>query len=92
MPPLSDAVIDAQLCSFIAEQLVYDQPDFQVTPTLNLITQRIIDSLGMLRLRHFLEAQFAITLAPDDLVMQHFETVTALRALIQHKLEATARA
>ena len=84
----SHAAIEAQLCTYIMEKLAYDQPHLRVTPTLDLLTQRLIDSLGMVRLCHFIEETFAITIEPDDLVMSNFATVAQMATLIQAKVAA----
>ena len=47
-----------------------------------LLENGILDSLGILDLVAYLEAEFGITVSDEDLVPEHFETLERLRAFV----------
>jgi len=50
-----------------------------------LLENGILDSLGVLELVTYLEQEFKISIADEELVPEHFQTVKCLTALIQQK-------
>lgn len=50
-----------------------------------LLANGILDSLGVLDLVAFLESEFGISVADDDLVPAHFESLRSLAAFIATK-------
>jgi len=54
----------------------------------NLLEQSIIDSMGFLKLVTFLEERFGIRVGDDDLVPENFSTLTAIRSLVERKMNA----
>ena len=54
--------------------LLYDTP---------LLESGILDSLSVLKLVLFLEEQFGIVVAPEDLIPENFETVDAICAYLR---------
>lgn len=79
--------IEQQLKAYIAEKLAYEQTDLVLTKDFELIEQRIIDSLGILRLKNFIEETFQVGLAPDDIILSNFNTIDHIKALILSKME-----
>lgn len=49
------------------------------------LTGRLVDSLGMLDVIQFVESRFAITIAEDEFVAEHFETIDRIAALVESK-------
>jgi acyl carrier protein len=58
-----------------------------ISDTDPLIDSGIIDSLGVLDLVAFLEAEFGICVADEDLVPDHFQSISCLAAFVQSKLQ-----
>jgi acyl carrier protein len=50
-----------------------------------LLANGILDSLGILDLVAYLEAEFGITVSDDDLVPEHFETLRRLEEFVATK-------
>jgi acyl carrier protein len=50
-----------------------------------LLESGILDSLGVLDLVSFLEQQFSITVADDELVPENFQTITHIVAFIESR-------
>jgi acyl carrier protein len=51
----------------------------------HLLANGILDSLGILDLVAYLEAEFAITVSDDDLVPENFETLRRLEDFVAAK-------
>ncbi len=51
-----------------------------------LLETGIVDSLGVLSLVGYLEAEFSVTIEDDDLVPENFQTIGRLAAFIQSKI------
>ena len=83
----------ANLCerieSFIVEKfpLARKQP---LTSDTNLLESGIIDSLGILDLVSYLEKDFGIVVADEELVPEHFQSISRLVGFIEHKLSEAA--
>ena len=55
-----------------------------------LLENGIIDSLGVLDLVTFMEEQFAINVADEELVPDNFQTIERLTAFVHNKRSGTA--
>ena len=58
----------------------------EISKVCNLISDEIIDSLGMIELISFLEKEFNIIFSEDDLVLENFETIDKIIDLIEIKI------
>ena len=82
---MSGDVIQGQLKSFITKQ-------FPLARKRNLgiddrlLGEGIIDSLGVLDIIGYLETEFRISIADDDLTPENFETIGRLTAFVERKL------
>lgn len=56
----------------------------------NLLESGIIDSLGILDLVSFLEQEFAIAVADDELLPENFESVDRLSCFVERKINEAA--
>ena len=57
----------------------------EILKVCNLISDEIIDSLGMIELISVLEKEFNIVFSEDDLILDNFETIDKIVDLIQLK-------
>ena len=58
----------------------------EISKVCNLISDEIIDSLGMIELISYLEKEFNIIFSEDDLVLDNFETIDKISNLIELKI------
>jgi len=72
---------------YLRRELMEDRPDFPLTDETNLLTEHIVDSLGIFMLITFLEEQFGIVIDADEVLVEHFETVAAVATLVESKLQ-----
>ncbi|MFB3906286.1 MAG: acyl carrier protein [Acidobacteriota bacterium] len=85
-PRPEPSAIDQTLIGFIQKQFLYDRPGVQLSAQTRLIQDGIVDSVGILQLVGFIEKTFDIALRPDDLVLKNFETIAAIRNLVQMRM------
>lgn len=57
----------------------------------HLLANGILDSLGVLDLVGYLEQEFGIAVADDDLLPEHFETLRRLTAFVEDKQAVGSR-
>lgn len=76
----ADAVRD-----FISRELPGGRPAAELTDDLPLIQERVIDSLGIFQLVSFVEDEFGVVIADDEVVLENFATIAALVGFIERK-------
>jgi acyl carrier protein len=52
----------------------------------SLLTQGIIDSLGILEVVTFVEKEFQLVISEDELLSDHFESIAQIARLVSQKL------
>jgi acyl carrier protein len=72
---------------YLRRELLEDRPDFALADDTNLLTEHVVDSLGIFMLITFLEEEFGIVIDADEVLVEHFETVADIASLIEGKLE-----
>ena len=77
---------------YLVREHVQDRPGFVLTDDTNLLTDHVIDSLGIFMLVTYLEERFGIVIDADEVLVEHFETVADAANLVELKLEARAAA
>lgn len=70
-----------QLSSFIAERLLQNRAA-TVDPNESLLDRGVVDSVGLLNLITFLEAETGIRVPEDEMVPENFDSVVAMEALV----------
>jgi acyl carrier protein len=63
----------------------------RLDPDESLLTNGILDSLGVLDVVAFLEAEFKITVSDEDLLPENFESLARLTAFVEDKQNGDAR-
>jgi len=54
--------------------------------TANLLEEEVIDSLGIFTLVGFIEDRFGVTVEPEEVNLENFETVDAVTRLVESKM------
>jgi acyl carrier protein len=78
------------LARYLLDELLLGSGRGPITPDESLIAGGILDSMALIRLIHFVEATFGITVGNGDIVPENFQTLRALRTFIEGK-QGTAR-
>jgi len=79
MDDIEQKIKDYILREFLPDELLLDSD-------LPLIQQGIVDSLGILQLVSFIEEEFNIKIAPEDVVLKNFAMVNEIKKLVMAKL------
>jgi len=79
MDEIEQKIKDYILREFLPDELLLDSD-------LSLIQQGIVDSLGILQLVSFIEEEFNIKIAPEDVVLKNFAMVNEIKKLVMAKL------
>ncbi len=72
---------------YISRELVSKPELLPLKNDTPLLETGILDSLSVLRLVLFLEQQFGIVVAPEELIPENFETVEAICAYLRAQQE-----
>jgi len=80
--------IQRSIEKYILEELMYDKPEISLESDLNLIDAGIIDSLGIFLIIAFIDDSFQVKIKPDEVVLENFETIDAIKSLVMTKLRS----
>ncbi len=75
----------AKISAFIVEQLLDGETEIDVEHEENLLMTGVIDSLGVMRLVAWLELEFGLAIAPEDVTLENFMNVQAMSAYLSSK-------
>ena len=81
---MSKEDLKEKIVKIIGESAGYEEEE--ISKVSNLISDEIIDSLGMIELISFLEKEFNVIFSEDDLVLENFETLEKIIYLIDLKI------
>ena len=63
------------IINYIADNLINEPLDDDLEPEDDLLGSGIVDSMGMMRLIAFIENEYDLKVAPDEMVIENFMTV-----------------
>jgi len=72
------------LTKFIETELAKGRKT-NIKPSDDLLSEGIIDSLGILQLVGFIEEEFNIVIADEDVVLENFQSIAALNEFLNTK-------
>lgn len=75
--------IQNKLRTFLAEELNASQD--ALGDDMPLISSHVIDSLGLLQIVSYIEAEFEVEVSDDELVPDNFETIATIAKLVETK-------
>ena len=71
--------------NFLIEERYWDGPRAELTDDLPLIADRVVDSMGVLRLVAWLEEEFGLSIAHSEVVPANFGTIAGIARLVESK-------
>ncbi len=76
-----------ELEKYLLTEIIVDQgiDKESLAPDEDLLSQGIIDSLGILKLTEFIEETFGIKLADEDMKPDNFKNLNCLKEFIESK-------
>ena len=81
--------IKSKLKNYITKQFLYDDENASLANDFGLVEQGVINSMGIAILITFLEEEFDVLFAPEDMVLENFATIDAITAYAMRKSEAS---
>jgi len=73
---------------FIGENFLFRDDGDAITHDASLLEAGVIDSTGVLELVCFLETEFGIEVADDEMVPENLDSIRAITAYVGRKLES----
>jgi acyl carrier protein len=77
--------IEADIRAYIAANLLFSDDGFHYTDDASFLREGIIDSLGVMELVTFVGSQFDISVEPNEVTPDNFDSVRKLAAYIRRK-------
>jgi acyl carrier protein len=74
-----------RLRSFIVEELRYEGDPKDLTDDYPLLEKGVIDSAGIFQVVAFVETEFGVEIADEELVPEHFGTLGGIGRLVESK-------
>lgn len=77
--------IKTHIKKFIAENMLFSGDGFTHADDASLLEAGIIDSIGVMELVTFVGKQFNVTVPPEDILPENFDSVQKLADYVQRK-------
>lgn len=72
---------------FLLQEIAPDLGKQSLDPDEDLLGQRVIDSLGILKLVVFLEKAHNIQVADEDMVPENFQSLNSMARFVEQKMQ-----
>ena len=83
--PQDEVSLKTQIKKFIAENMLFSGDGFTHTDDASLLDAGIIDSIGVMELVTFVGNNFKVTVPPEDIMPENFDSVQKLAAYVSRK-------
>ena len=80
-----DADLKSQIKKFIAENMLFSGDGFNHADDASLLDAGIIDSIGVMELVTFVGQTFRVTVPPEDISPENFDSVQRLADYVRRK-------
>jgi len=82
--------IKSAIRRYIAQNLLFTEEDDEYADNASLLENGIIDSIGVMELVAFVEDNFDVEVADEDIVPENFDSVQAIADYVHTKQRASA--
>ena len=79
--------VQSRITRFVVQNFYVSDPA-QVTAETSLISTGLVDSTGMLEIIAFLEGEFGIRIADQEMIPENLETVARIASFVERKRAA----
>ena len=83
---MTEAQIINETRTYITENFLYARPDYFVGEDEHLLERGVVDSMGMVELITFLQDQFGVEPADDEITEENFATLRRIAAFVSRKM------
>ena len=73
---------------FICSELAFDIHKESIAADSDLLSKGIIDSMGIMQLVPFLEENFGVSIKPEDVIPENFQSLNSLKLFLDRKLNS----
>jgi acyl carrier protein len=80
-------MISKNIEKFLLTEIAADLGKQSLDPDADLLEQRIIDSLGILKLVIFLEEAHGIKVQDEDIVPENFQSLNSMVKFVEQKMQ-----
>ncbi|MDR0787570.1 MAG: acyl carrier protein [Gemmatimonadota bacterium] len=80
-----EADVRARVRSFLEENFLYMRPDFVLSDDDRLLERGVVDSMGVVEILNFLEDEFGVKTADDEISEANLGTLNAIGAFVASK-------
>ena len=74
------------LTRFIQDEIVMDE--VEVDGDTDLLLSGAVDSLGVIRITHWMEEETGVSVDPGDVTLENFQTVSKMTAYLDARVSA----
>ncbi len=71
---------------YLLENFLFSNDDSAISDTDSLVRGGILDSTGIYELILFVEETFKLTIAPEEMVPENFDTIQTIDSFVTRKL------
>ncbi len=82
--PLHGEVL-ARTSAYIRENFLYMRPDLELANDDSLFEKGMVDSMGVVELLEFLQSEFEIVVADDEITEANLKSLSAIAAFVAAK-------
>jgi len=84
--------IETQIRAYVVENFLFGDDDGTLEPETSLLEMGIVDSTGVLELVMYLETEFGIRMADEEIVPENLDSIRAIARYIASKNDAAEAA
>ena len=77
--------VAAEVRAYIVDRFLFGQNDEQLSDADSFLERNLIDSTGILEVVAFLEEQYGIKVADDELVPENLDSIARIAAFVTRK-------
>lgn len=70
--------VSARIHSFVQDNFLYMRPDFELREDDPLLSNGILDSMGVMEMIGFLETELGVTVADDEITEENLGSISAI--------------
>lgn len=90
MPEGVPMELESRIREFISRNLLFTEDGFAYGDDASLLDEGIIDSIGVLELVNFVSTDFGLSVDPDEITPENFDSVNRLAQYIRQKQASAA--
>jgi acyl carrier protein len=82
--------VRAAIRRFIMEDLLFGDESNRLDDNVSLTSSGMLDSTGMIELVTFIESQFGLQIADEEMLPENLDSVSRVEAFVRRKLDERA--